>query len=185
MGGITDTQSLRFGYVGEPIDWSLVYNLADDIATQLDLADTAATAALQVPAAIVRRGTTLALAAGVAVSVPFTSEQQDTHGMVDIAGQPNRLTVSAASGPGLYAVTFVTQCDTTGWTRGDIIVNLNGAQYSRKAFFAPQPFGSMQVTMHMHLGTVGDFVTFQMYHETGGTTNMIEAYAYIFKLANN
>jgi|SRR6185436_12945033 len=185
MGGITDTQSIRFGVLGEPIDWKMLRDTADDIAAQLDLADAQALAALQMPAAIVRRGSTLAIPVTTLTLVPFTSEQQDTHAMVDIAGQPTRITASATAGPGLYTVQFIAQCDTTSWTRGDIQINLNGAFYTRRTFQAPQSFGWMQVTVQMWLSTVNDYVTFQMYHEGGGSTNLIEAFAYVFKLANN
>lgn len=185
MGGITDTQSIRFGYVTDPIDWTMLRNEADDIAAQLDLADVQAAAALRSPAAIARRSASLAVAVSTLVAIPFDTEVEDTHGMIDIAGQPQRLTVSSSSGAGLYTVQLMTQSDTTGWTRGDLVVNKNGSFYCRKTWRAPQSFGWMALTASMHLGTVGDFVSFQIFHEGGGTTNTISVEASIFKIANN
>lgn len=185
MPGLTDTQAIRYGYVTDPIDWTMVRDEADDIAVQLDAADTQAAAVLQSPVAAVTRFSALAVAVATPVSVPWTSEVQDTHAMVDIAGQPNRFTVSSAAGAGLYFVQFQMQTDTTGWTRGDIILNKNAAQYARKTFRAPQSFGRMQFSAQVYLGSVGDFVTFQVSHEGGGTTNTTEIYGYIYKVANN
>jgi hypothetical protein len=185
MPGITDTQAIRFGYVTDPISYTMIRDEADDIAAQLDAADASAAVVLQSPAAIVRRNAALPIAVSTLVAVPWDVEVEDTHAMVDIAGQPQRLTASAAAGAGLYTVQFLAQTDTTSWTRGDVVVNKNGAFYCRKTYRAPQPFDYMQLTVQMHLGVVGDYVSFQMFHEGGGTTNLIEAYAYIFKIANN
>lgn len=185
MPGITDTQALRFGLVADPIDWTMLRNLADDIAAQLDLADLAAIAALQMPAVIAQRNTALALPVTTATAVPWNNEIQDTHGMLDTAGAtPNRLTVSAAAGAGLYVTSIQVQTDTTGWTRGDVILNKGASGYARKTWDQPQSFGYMQMTAMVRLGVVGDFIGWQIYHEGGGTTNTTEVNVRVYKIAN-
>ena len=185
MAGITDTQSIRYGHVTDVISHTMLRNEADDIAAQLDAADVAATAALKLPAAIVRRGATLAVPVSSLTAVPFDDEQQDTHAMVDLATQPTRITAGATAGAGLYMVAWQVQWDTTGWMRGDVVVNKNGAYYARQTLYTPQSFDVFSGCLEIHLGTVGDYVSFSVFHEGGGTTNLFEMYAWAWKVANN
>lgn len=184
MPGVTTTQSLRFGYVTDPVDWTMQRNLADDIAVQLDAADVAKAAALGRPAVEVRRNAALALADGSTVLVPMDNEIYDTHNMVDTAGaNPSRVTVNASSGTGHYYASGIFTANTTSWSRGEIQLCRNGViQRSRSLWFPPG--GQINVAGIVYLGTVGDYLDLRVNHTGGGTTNATFVLFYVFKLCN-
>lgn len=184
MPGVTDTQSIRFGYVTDPTDWTMMRNEADDIAAQLDLADIAKTAALGRPLVFARRTATLALADGATVLVPLDSEIYDTHNMVDTAGaNPSRVTVNTASGIGHYMVSCYSTVNATGWTRGDIQLYKNGTLNRGRSLWSP-PGGTLNLSGIVYLGTIGDFLDMRLFHTGGGTTNATFCIFYVFKLCD-
>lgn len=182
MAGVTDTQSIRFGQDTDVIDHTLLKNLADDVAVQLDAADVARTAALKRPAVFLQRLAVLALPAAASTVVPYDTLNYDTHGMVNLGGQPTRVTVSASSGAGIYMVHAVPiSWDKTGWTRADVIVSKNGTPYMQRTLWGPQ--STMAVQGMVFLGTVGDYIETLIYHESGGTTNLSVMNLYVWKVA--
>lgn len=185
MPNVTDTQSLRYGYVSDPMDWTMLRNLADDIAAQLDLADVARTKALKRPQAQAQRNAALALAVNAATVVPFDTEVWDTHAMVDIAGQPTRITAGATAGAGLYLFLVRAICDTTGWTKAEISLNKNGVSMAQRTYHTPQGFSPLYFSQVVYLGTVGDFVTLSVFHEGGAaTTNTSEVNLQAWKISD-
>src|ERR1041384_3925766 len=139
MAGTTDTQSIRFGQDTDVIDHTTLKNLADDVAAQLNAADTARTAALTRPAVFVRRISALALPAAASTVVPFDDLVYDTHGLCNLGTQPTRVTVSASSGAGVYMVHAVPiSWDKTGWTRADVVVSKNSTAYMQRTLWGPQ-----------------------------------------------
>lgn len=183
MAGTTDTQSLRFGQVDDIITHTMIANLADDIAVQLNAADTARTKALTRPQVQIVRNAALALPASAFTAVPFDSEIIDTHAMVDLVGQPQRVTCGATAGIGTYHVMAEANVDTTGWTRGDIVINKNGSFYDQRTFWGPLSLLNMET--FVYFGAITDYVSISIYHEAGGTTNTNTVYLYVQKVCDN
>jgi hypothetical protein len=170
MPGVTATQSLRYGYVTDPVSYTMQRDLADDIAAQLDAADVLRTAAMKKPVVFASRNTALTLPNLTLTTVPFTSSQYNTHGMVDIATQPTRITVTAAAGAGQYLVETHIQWTYAGWTRGDITILRNGVFYAQKTWVSPQDQDVLQFTTMVDMPNIGDYLSMQVYHEGGGTS---------------
>lgn len=173
MPGLTDTQSLRFGVEADPISYTMQRDLADDIAAQLDAADVLRTAVLKLPVVSLRRNAALAIPVTTATPIPWDVEVEDSHNMVDLATQPTRVTAVAAAGTGLYMLDVFLQCDMTSWTRADIMLQRNGTFYSQKSYYNPQNFDWLSATWMIDLDTVGHYFTVGLYHEGGGTTNLL------------
>jgi hypothetical protein len=185
MPGATQTQSLRYGYVTDPLSYTMQRDLADDIAAQLDVADAARTAAMKRPVARVARNTTLSLPASTVTVVPWTSiTAPDTHGMVDLVGQPNRVTVNAASGTGTYWAIGNIQLLYTAWTRADIMIYRNGVFYAQRTWRAPSDLTALEFTVLVNLPTIGDYLSMHVYHEGGGTTSGDTFGLRVFKNSN-
>ncbi len=173
MPKVTDTQSLRYGVVGDPVSYTMIRDLADDIATQLDLADAARITAMQRPSVLVGRTTALSLPASM-TPVPWTTTfgSPDPHGMTAVGGgTPSRVTVTASAGAGTYFVTAEMQNLYTGWTRADIAIYRNGSYYAQRTWRAPQDLNPLQFSSLVNLPNVGDYVEMYVYHEGGGTTS--------------
>jgi hypothetical protein len=173
MANTTPTQSIRYAEVPDVLTHTALANLADDVATQLDAADTARTHALKTPYANIDRNATLALPVTTVVTIPWDSLVTDTHGMVNLGLNPTRITVSASAGAGLYQVIVGnTSLDTTGWTRGDISFRKNGTQFVSKDFF--QPINAMNFETIVSMA-VADYIECHIWHEGGGTTTLFSA----------
>lgn len=178
MSGTTDTQSLRYGTVDDVITHLMVANLADDIATQLNAADIARTAALKRPQVKIERNAAMTIAVTTVTTISFDTETIDTHNMVDLAGQPQRVTCNAAAGLGIYHVRANANVDTTGWTRGDIFINKNGSTLDARTFWGPVSFAGMELETFVNFASLTDYVSLSLYHEGGGSTgiNFIQLY---------
>lgn len=173
MGGVTDTQSLRFDVLSDVISLGAVKNLADDVAVQLDAADVPRTAGLKRPICRGRRSAALSVAAATTVTVPFDVEVWDTHNMLDVAGpNPSRFTVGAAAGVGLYYVGARVQvAGGVSFTRTDIQICKNaGMKYQDTQW--GQIVGHLYVAGYIWLGATTDFLTVTVSHIGGGTVNM-------------
>lgn len=184
MGGVTDTQSLRYGYVTDVITHAMVANLADDIAAQLDAADIARTKALKRPEARAQRSATLSIPVNTITPIPFDTIAYDTHGMIDLVGQPNRVTVVSAAGIGVYWARAQVSVDTTGWTKGDILLYKNGAFGGQKTSWGPQSFnGGPSGEFIVPMTAVGDYFEIRLYHEGGGTTTLFDTQFWVRKVS--
>lgn len=182
MAGITDTQSLRFGQVTDPISFTMQKNLADDIARELDAVDAAKQVGLGRPVARMSRNATQSLAVNTLVTINFDTEVFDTHNMINLGTNAQRVTVSSEAGVGMYFVTARASADTTGWTRGDLQITRNGGVYYQRTQWSPQ--GNNNTGGMMYLPNVGDFIDVRMIHQGGGTTNIQNVNLYVWKLSN-
>lgn len=171
MAGMTTTQNLRFGEVGDPLSYTMQRDLADDIATQLDAADVQRSAALRRPMTWMSRVTALSLPVSTYTAVPFTSAPVNTHAMADIPGQPTRATVTAAAGAGRYLLEAHIQFLYTGWTKAEIAIFKNGAFYVGDSWASPKDIDVLQLAAMVDLNTVTDFIDMRVNHEGGGTTS--------------
>ena len=170
MPGITDTQSLRFGQVGDPLSHTTLRNLADDLAVQLDAADVLRSSVLKRPVTWLSRGIALALPVSTYTAVPFTGALVNTHGMADIGTQPTRATVTASAGAGRYLVECHIQFLYTSWTKAEIAVYKNGSFYGSKSWASPQDLNVLQYATLVDLNAVGDYIEMRVNHEGGTTT---------------
>lgn len=184
MPGITDTQSLRFGYVTDPISHTMQRDLADDTAAQYDAADVARSAALQKPVVSIQRNAALAVPVTTITTIPWDIEITDTHGMVDIPTNPTRVTAVTAAGSGLYLAEIDVQSNMLGWTRGDVILRRNGTFYAQKSWYNPQDLNHLQFSSFIDLDTVGHYLEWCLYHEGGASTNTVIVEARVFKATN-
>lgn len=183
MAGTTDTQSLRFGQVSDVIDFTMIKNLADDVAAQLDAADLARTAALKRPAASISRGATFTLPVSTITTVTFDTLNWDTHSMVNLGTQPQRYTVGATAGPGSYYVALYVFTDTAAWTKGDLLINKNGSLYAQRTWWQPQVLDYLFIDTILPLDVVTDFLTFSLYHEGGASTTVFAVDSYVQKVS--
>lgn len=184
MAGTTDTQSLRFGQVPDVIDHTMIKNLADDIAVQLDAADLARTAALKRAAASISRTATFTVAVSTIQVVTFDTLNWDTHSMVNLGTQPQRYTVGATAGPGTYYVAMYVFTDTASWTKGDLLINKNGSLYAQRTWWGPQVLDYLFIDAILPLDVITDFLTFSIYHEGGGSTTVFAVDTYLQKISN-
>lgn len=186
MAGVTDTQSLRFGQVTDVITHTMIANLADDFATKLDAVDAVRAAVLRRPVAWARKNNITPLAVNTQTTVAFDTKLADTHGMIDLVGQPTRITATSLAGPGFYVVEAAATCDSASWTRGDISIFKDGAVAAQRTLISPVSLCDMTVTAIIWLGVVTDFLDMRLYHEGGGTTNALAGQEMrVFKIANN
>lgn len=170
MGSTTPGVALRYAYDGDVITHATVANLADDIASKLDLADTARSSALKRPVWYGRRVLTpLNVPVTTVTVVPMDQEIIDTHNMIDVAGaNPSRITVNSTSGAGVYELSLMARVTTTSWSKGEWIIRKNGATIMQQTIYLPRSVShavSVQVPM-----IVGDYLEGALYHEGGGTT---------------
>lgn len=172
MASTTPTQSLRFAEVPDILSHTVLANLADDVATQLDAADLARTHALKTPYANVDRNAVLNVPVTTVTTIPWDSINTDTHSMVNLGLQPTRITVGATAGAGLYHVVVTVQVDTTGWTRGDISLRKNNVQFVSRDLY--QPVNQMAIETEVSMALT-DYIECHVYHEGGGTTTLFSA----------
>lgn len=184
MSGTTDTQSLRFGQLDDIITHTMIKNLADDMAVQLDAADVARTHALKRPQALANRGATFTVAATTIQVVTFDTVGWDTHSMINLGTQPTRVTVGATAGAGRYETSLYVFTDTTGWTKGDLIVNKNGSFYAQKTWWGPQSLDYLDIQVMLPMLSITDFLTFAIYHEGGAATTVFGVDAFVQKISD-
>ena len=183
MAGVTDTQSIRFGQVTDVQTHTMIANEADDIATQLDAADLARTAALKRPTAWSKRSAVIAIPVTSQTLIQMDTEVWDTHSMVDIAGLPFRVVVGATAGAGVYLVQAETNGDYTGWTTAIIAIQKNGTDWVSKRFHLPQTGEVLGLQMLVDMA-LNDYFTMTIYHEGGGTTNAFSCNLRACKMSN-
>lgn len=186
MAGVTDTQSLRFGQVSDVITHTMVRDLADDIAVQLDAADAARLVAQKRPVAWARRALTAqSLPVGLPAVITFDQELVDTHSMIDLATQPTRITCGATAGTGIYLVQVNLVAFMAAWGRGDLGVRKNGTTPQvQKAFISPLDLVGHHASMLINFAATTDYVEMTTYHESGGATNTSVAWMRVTKITN-
>jgi len=187
MSGITTARSIRFATLDDPISAAFLEDTAKDIARELDAADVLKTAAMKRPCAMVHTDT-FTVAVSTVTTVNFTTEDVDTHAMVNLGTNAQRITVSSSSGAGLYYVTAFSEAfDSSAWTMGEFTITKNGTGQVRRKYYNYN--GSTTLKMHVsgiiHLGTVGDYVDLRVYHEGGGTDNLSSTWLKAFKITIN
>lgn len=171
MGSTTPGLALRYGYDGDVITHATVANLADDIATQLTAADTARAAALRRPVFYGRRAlSTQNLPVNTTVIMSMDQEIFDTHGMIDLPADNTKISCVAGSGAGVYEITMMARCTTTGWTKGEWAIIKNSTVVVQQTIIAPTA-NNHSAPLEVALG-VGDFLQVSLYHEGGGTTTL-------------
>jgi hypothetical protein len=181
MAGTTPTQSIRYGELPDVLSHTVLANLADDVATQLDAADLARTHALKTPYANVDRNAIDTVPVSTVKTITWDSLVTDTHGMVNLGLQPTRLTCSASSGAGLYHVVVNATVDTTAWTRGNIAFRKNTVMFVSRDFYQPVNQLSFETVVAL---AVTDFIECHVFHEGGGTTSLFGANIRIQKVSD-
>lgn len=184
MAGVTDTQSIRFGQVSDVVTHTMVANEADDIAVQLDAADLARTHALKRPQAYVSRSASFNLPVSTITVVTFDVINWDTHSMVNLATFPQRVTVGATAGTGIYHCYVRATPDTTSWTKGDVILQKNGAFHMQKTAWQPVSFSTIAAEFFVNMALTTDYLSVAMYHEGGGTTAVSGVEFYVQKISD-
>lgn len=181
MAGTTDTQSLRFGQVTDVMTHTMLANLADDIAAQLDLADAAQASVLKRPVVFVRRLASQPTVAGVQAPITFDDLPTDTHAMVDLATQPTRITVNASAGAGMYMfhAKVSAQTGVGTWTAGHLSLYKNAVQISQRTAYAQR--NDITITAQV-LMNVTDFMQVRYQHDGTGTPNITFAECWVHKL---
>jgi hypothetical protein len=184
MAGVTDTQSIRFGQVSDVVTHTMLANEADDIATQLDAADAARTVALHRPQAQAARNAAQSIPNVTVTVITWDSEVIDTSAMIDLVGQPQRVTVGATAGVGVYHVSIDCSVDTTGWARGDVILNKNGTEIVRKTSYQPQTNGSLGLEALVNMTATTDYFTVALFHDGGASTSTFDIEIRVQKISN-
>lgn len=187
MSGITDTQSLRFGQVTDPISYTMQADLANDVAAQLDAADTAASGtngALKRPAVNVRRVTNQLFSVNVRAGIAFDNLVYDTNGMTNLGVNPLRACiVGTNSGTGIYQLFGQVTFSTTGAsTSVELSFWKNGATQ------IAQRQGYLQVNTissgcHVYLGTLADYMEMHFEYNGTGTPTVTFAQCWVRKVS--
>lgn len=184
MPGVTDTQSIRYGLVTDPLSHTTQAYLAEDIAAQLDAADAAGAVALKRPAVFVRRTIGQLYSVGVKAGIAFQSLIYDTHGMTLLGTQPLRAAiVGASSGIGNYEFKGTATLSSTGaCTAGHLSFWKNGTvPLGQRTMFAQQ--STIALTVPAYLGTIGDYVEMHYQYDGAGTPTITFAECWVRKLS--
>jgi hypothetical protein len=184
VAGVTDTQSLRFGQVTDVITHTMQANLADDIATQLDAANTAAVPVLKPPVVYIRRNANQLFSVGVRAGIAFDAVIYDTNTMTNTGTQPLRAAiVGASSGIGTYMFDGMINLSTTGsCSAGHISFWKNGVTLlGQRTIWAQR--GPVTLGLQVYLGTLGDYVEMHYQYDGTGTPTVIFAECWVHKLS--
>jgi hypothetical protein len=187
MSGITLARSIRYATLDDPISAAFLADTVTDIERELDALDVLKLAAMKRPCAIMHTNS-FSVAASTVTTVNFTTEDVDTHGMINIGTNAQRITVSSAAGAGLYYVIAFTDAFNSGaWTLGEITMRKNaGVVARRKCYnFNGSTTVDLFVSGVMWLGAVNDFVDMTVYHEGGASDDISTTYLKAFKITNN
>jgi hypothetical protein len=187
MSGITSARSIRFATLDDPISAAFLADTTTDIQRELDALDVAKLAAMKRPCAIMHTNSMVIPVTTVTI-VNFSTEDVDTHGMINLGTNAQRITVSSAAGPGLYYVYAFTDAFNSGsWTLGELTIRKNGGQTLRsKAYnYNGNTTVDLSVSGVVWLGAVNDYVEVTVYHEGGGSDDISTTYLKAFKITGN
>lgn len=186
MSGIALPRSIRFATLDDPVSAAFLETTTTDIQRELDTLDGLKTTAMKRPVAIMHVNT-LTIPVSTPTVVNFSVEDVDSHAMIDIPTNAQRITVSSAAGAGLYFVEAHTQAFASGnWTLGEFTLRKNGGGVVRKDYFNFNGASSikMYVASMVYLGAVSDYVDVQVYHEGGATDDIGQTYLKATKITN-
>jgi hypothetical protein len=184
MSGITSARQIRYATLNDPTSSFFLEDTTRDIQRELDTLDGLKTTAMKRPVAIMHVNAPT-VAVTTATTINFTNEDVDTHGMIDIPTNAQRITVSSAAGAGLYYVVAQSQALVSGaWTLGEMTIRKNGGAVVRRDYynFNGQTSLRMYVASIVYLGAVADYVDLQVYHEGGATDNIGQTFLRAFKI---
>lgn len=141
MPGTTDTQSLPYDLLSENVATATetgLERLAKAIATELDSADTARVAALKRAAARASRFLTVqSIPNNATTAITFDTENFDSHAMVNLGTNAQRITITAGGGAGVYRVAaHLDDMFTNNSGKVEIILTKNGSELFRQTQFA-------------------------------------------------
>jgi hypothetical protein len=187
MSGITTARSIRFATLDDPVSDEFLADTVLDIERELDALDVLKVTAMKRPCAMMSTNS-FTVAVTTLTTVNFATEDVDTHGMINLGTSAQRITVSAAAGPGLYYVLgFCDAFNSGSWTLGEITLRKNGGQTIRSKYYNYN--GSTSVDMYVGgviwLGAVNDYVDMTLYHEGGGTDDVGTTTLKAFKITGN
>jgi hypothetical protein len=182
--GTTDTQSIRYGHAADPMNWTMLRDEADDIATQLDAADAAGSGALKRPVVRVSRTIAQLFSTGVKAGIAFQTLIYDTNGMTLLGTQPLRAAiVGANSGIGTYMLQGIATLSTTGVaTAGHLSFWKNGVTFLGQRTMSSQ-VNDISLTVQAYLGTIGDYVEMHYQYDGTGTPNITSAQCWVRKVS--
>lgn len=184
MPGTTDTQGLQFDLLSENVATATetgLERLAKGIATELDAADTARTTALKRPAARAIRFALQSIPNNSTTFVTFDTENIDTHAMIDLGAQPQRVTVSAGGGAGVYQVCariFDLFTNSTG--RVELYLTKNGAELFRQTVYAESNGLCVHGLVQM---AVGDYFGVALFQNSGVARDVDTVYLEAWKIS--
>ena len=141
MPGTTETQSLQYDLLSENVATATetgLERLAKQIATQLDAADVARVTALKRPAARASRFLTVQSIPNNTLNVvTFDTENFDSHAMVNLGVNNDRIIITAGGGAGKYmAAAHLFDMFTNNTGKVEIYLTKNGSELTRQTQFA-------------------------------------------------
>ncbi len=112
----------------------------------------------------------LSIADGATIPVPFTSEDVDTSNFVDLGAHPTRITIPAGMG-GWYSCNGVAYLDYYGDRRVTFYVNGSAVSWAFVEFYATTGIGPshLQINRMLYLAA-GDYLELYVHKATGGGT---------------
>lgn len=189
MAGVTSAQSLRYATVDDPVSATFTENLAEDIARELDAIEAARVVAMKPPVAIARNiGGQSIPVGGVGTVLQWTTEEIDTHGMIDLVSNNTRITVSSAAGAGLYWVDVIVGGSVpSAWSMIELSIRKNGGVQARRKYWntASTTQTTPKFGMFIWLGAVTDYVDVVLYHEGGASESTSGGYLKVVKRTTN
>jgi hypothetical protein len=169
MPGTTDTQGLQYDLLTENVATATetgLERLAKGIATELDNADTARTTALKRPAARASRFLTVqSIPNNATTAITFDVENFDSHAMVNLGTNAQRVTITAGGGAGVYMVAArLDSIFTNNTGKVELLITKNGAELFRQTVFAES---NGLAVAGISLCIVGDFFGVSVFQNSG------------------
>lgn len=169
MPGTTDTQGLQYDLLSENVATATetgLERLAKQIAAELDLADLARVAGLKRAAARCSRFNTVqSIPNNVTTAITFDTENFDSHAMVNLGVNADRITITSGGGAGVYmAVAHLDEMFTNNTGKAEIVLTKNGSELFRQSQFAE---ANGMVVGGMSSCVVGDRFGISLFQNSG------------------
>jgi hypothetical protein len=176
MPGATNSQRLPYPYLDEPVTDVDVYRLAASAAILLTNEDAARTRAVQKPSCATYRNANQSIPNNTITTISFDFEQLDPapYDMINIGGQPTRVSVTTAAGSGTYAfaVCVLFPGLSSGAYKADVEVYRTGTLYSKRTYYTNPAPEVMYAAGSLGMTGGTDYLEVKVFQNSGGAVNM-------------
>lgn len=187
MSGVTSARSIRYATLDDPISDAFLADTTTDIQRELDATDVLKVAAMKRPCAIMHTNS-MVIPLTTVTTVNFTIEDVDTHGLINLGTNAQRITIPNAAAAGLYYINAWTDAfNSSAWTLGELTIRKNGGQEIRRKTYNFNGNTTVDIAVGgiVWLGAAADYVDITVYHEGGASDDISTTYLKAFKITGN